>query len=177
MDELTSQRAYDELAKRAVFDGPAADWPTAVEAVEVAVQRSAELSREAVLYYVENGEAIQTLAEQARAIGAAALEAARLIEIASQRVDSADVVGNQRRRFQDLLVSSAASFPSGEDTASYRAGLLLGRISKYLGEAHALVQKADVIEQGWGVNQLLEAAGMSYLLADLILSPESSATS
>lgn len=56
-------------------------------------------------------------------------------------------------------------------TQIHRADRLLYLIARQLGRAAALVSRADLVERSFAADDLLEVAGMSWLLARLIADP------
>jgi hypothetical protein len=108
------------------------------------------------------------LAEQALQIGASSLEAAACLALAEHTRDLGDVIEYQRRRFQDLLTSRLPDL-SGRPSSD-RASRLLWFLARYLGGGQALARRAkvDSVDRSFAVDDLLEAAGFGWLLADLI---------
>jgi hypothetical protein len=128
------------------------------------------LEGQAVTYYVSEGTSVPHLAETLMQAATMALVAAILAAGLADRPGSRHE-GTLRRVFQDLMVSLAPSLDATSPPT--RARQLIGTLHSRLGIGKAMLQRADIdsVNAWMASRDLLEAAGVGYLLAQLVGDP------
>ncbi|MGI8802196.1 MAG: hypothetical protein ACR2KV_08495 [Solirubrobacteraceae bacterium] len=123
----------------------------------------AQLQRDAIIHYISTGPAVVNLAYRVLKAGTATFVAARFA--AGQ--DAADPAGQQELFATRMLALSAEL--AGAAPADQAAGLLDRLSERLVGGRAGLAPDARASEEA--VGDLLEAAGIAYVLAQLLENP------
>jgi hypothetical protein len=152
-----ADEAFDCLTRHARAIAPPTEADAALKLVEKAAL--AQLQRDAIVHYISTGPAVVNLAYRVLKAGTATFVAARFA--APEEVEQRELFAARLIALGDQL---AAAGPAE------RAGGLLDALSADLDGGRALLGPAAAAA-GDGVGDLLEAAGIAYVLAQLLENP------
>jgi hypothetical protein len=170
MNRQDADEAFDCLARHARATAAPGGPEQALALVDKAAL--AELQRTAIVHYIANGPAVVNLAYRVLKAGTATLVAARFAagrDPGGQLVDP----GPQRELFAERLIELTAGL--GPATPADRAAGLIDALSGRVAGGRALLEAAEARPAAAavraGVGDLLEAAGIAYVLAQLLENP------
>jgi hypothetical protein len=155
MTREQADEAFDSLSRHARAVAVPAEPAAALALVDKA--SLAQLQRDAIVHYVSTGPAVVNLAYRVLKAGTATFVAARF------------AAGGQAS--PDLFAQRMAALGDGLDgaPARERASALIDRLSDCLAGGRALLVGTDAAPDG--VGDLLEAAGIAWVLAQLLEDP------
>jgi hypothetical protein len=153
-----ADEAYDCLSRHA----RAITRPTTPAAALELVDKAslAQLQRDAIIHYISTGPAVVNLAYRVLKAGTATFVAARF--------GGGDTAPGERELFAERLIALDARLAG--TTASERATGLLDALTLCLIGGRADLENAGEASAA-GVGDLLEAAGIAYVLAQLLENP------
>ncbi|MCA1690145.1 MAG: hypothetical protein LC720_06840 [Actinobacteria bacterium] len=169
MNREDADEAFDCLARHARAT-PAPGGPEQALAL-VDKASLAELQRTAIVHYISNGPAVVNLAYRVLKAGTATLVAARFAADQDPEGGLVDPAP-QRELFAERLIELTAGLDPA--TPADRAAGLIDALSGRVARGRALLEAGGPRPAGAvraGVGDLLEAAGIAYVLAQLLENP------
>jgi hypothetical protein len=151
--------AFDCLSRHARAIAAPSDPAQALKLVDGAAL--AQLQRDAIVHYVSVGPAVVNLAYRVLKAGTATFVAARF---------AAGAADDARELFAARMLAAEEGLAAGT-TPAERATALIDRLSERLAGGRELLGGPEAGDAPGGVGDLLEAAGIAYVLAQLLENP------
>jgi hypothetical protein len=152
--------AFDCLSRHARAIAAPTEPDQALKLVDAAAL--ARLQRDAIVHYISVGPAVVNLAYRVLKAGTATFVAARFAAGAAEDGDARELFAARMTALDGVLAAGS--------TPAERATALIDRLSERLAGGRELLGAEDAGAPE-GVGDLLEAAGIAYVLAQLLENP------